>query len=491
MRGIGSSSGTSDAHTLARGAGLNVLLAAGSGALTSLAFAPVEWWPVALVSLVPLLIALHRTTALRAAGWLALIWGIAFHATSVQWLAAIFGSAVPAIFVLISLPWYLFGLGYRFVQRGLPALAAIATPVLWLAVDWIRSEGWYFEFSWAQLGLAPVQSLSGLYPFIGVYGVTFAIVLVNAMFAAIILRPPAWRSSVAFGAAAIAALGLLPHAPRDLAADPQFAAVIQHGNGGLDELAAMTREAADRGATLIAWPETAVQSELLDDPDLREWLSGLAREVEATLVVGGWQTAPEDAPIDRLRRHAMQAAGKGMLYNSALVIAPDVTILGSYHKTHPIQFFADGVPGREFPVFDTPAGRLGVAICYDFDYAATVRKLVQGGAEVLVVPTVDSEDWPEMQHVQHARIAQARAAEANRPVIRPAMSGISQIIGPGGDILASIPAGKEGLAVAPYPLVERPRTAWPWLPHLCLGLSLLLTACAWAGNRTQAAKSEA
>ncbi len=477
-----------------RGAGLNVLLAAGSGALTSLAFAPLEWWPVALVSLVPLLIALRRTTAIRAAGWLALVWALAFHATSMHWLAAIFGASVPAIFILISLPWFLFGAGYRLVQRSVPQAAVIAAPVMWVAVDWIRCEGWYFKFSWGQLGFAPAPTATALYATLGVYGLTLVFVLVNAILVSLVAGPRGWTLAAAVTLLPAALMTLVTTLDAPPPGTVGRAAVVQQGNGDLDELERLTREAAAQDARLIAWPETAVRETLLNDPELRARLSALAHEVGATLVVGGWQTAPEDAPIDWLRRHAMRASGKGMLYNAALVIAADGTILGSYHKTHPIQFFADGVPGREYPVFSGRFRPIGVAICYDFDYAATARRLVQGGAKVIVVPTVDSEDWPEVQHLQHARIVQARAAEAACPVVKPAMFGISQIISESGRVRASIPSGEVGVAVASYEFYGkdlRMAIDWPWLPHLCLALSLLLVAGAPAGARGQAAKSGA
>jgi apolipoprotein N-acyltransferase len=465
-----------------------VLLAAGSGALTSLAFAPLEWWPVALVALVPLLVALRRTTNVRAAGWLALIWGVSFHATSLHWLVAIFGAAVPAILVITALPWYLFGAGYRLVHRALPRVAVIAAPILWLAVDWIRCEGWYFEFSWAQLGLAPVPLLDhtgwgiGFYPALGVYGVTFLIVLLNSLVTTVIAGPRDWVFGLAFlplFAAAFLVFGASVQA--NVADVARTAAVVQHGHGDLDALARLTHEGAEQGADLIAWPESAVTSAYLDDAELRSRLSDLAREVSATLVVGGRERAPEGVAVDWLRRHAMEVSGRGLFYNSALVIAPDGDILGSYQKTHPIQFFADGIPGSDYPVFNTSAGRIGVAICYDFNYASVARKLVGNRAKVIVVPTMDSPDWPEVQHIQHARIAQARAAEAVCPVIRPATFGISQIISENGRVRASIPSGEVGVALAKYEFTDRDRRPvieWPWLPHVCLGLSLLLLALA-------------
>jgi apolipoprotein N-acyltransferase len=462
----------------------------------ALAFPPLEWWPVALVALVPLFVALRRTSTIRAAGWLALVWGLSFHATSMHWLAAIFGAAVPAILVITALPWYLFGAGYRLVQRNLPRVAVIVTPILWVAVDWLRSEGWYFEFSWAQLGLAPVGDIQPFYPALGVYGVTFLIVLVNAMIVATVCGPRGWTLPAA-GGALVAAMAAVVPIPSDLPPTrTRTAAVIQHGHGDLEALARLTREAAERGPDLIAWPESAVASAYLDDPDLRERLSDLAREVGATLVVGGRERAPEDVSVDWLRRRAMEISGRGLFYNSALVVAPDGEILGSYHKTHPIQFFADGVPGGSFPVFDTPAGRIGVSICYDFTYSSTARKLVSGGAEVLVIPTMDSEDWPEVQHVQHARIAQARAAEAACPVLRPATFGISQIVDATGRVRESIPSGEVGYTVAEYELDavhHRAAIDWPWLPHVCVALSVLFAGLAIPGElrgRQRASGSE-
>lgn len=447
-----------------------------------------------LVSLVPLLIALQRTTALRAAGWLALVWALAFHAISLSWLTTIFGASVPAILAITALPWYLFGVGYRFVQRNLPRAAVLVAPILWVAVDWLRCEGWYFEFSWAQLGFAHVAPAT-LYRFIGVYGLTFVIVGFNAIGVEVVRQAPNWRRFSAIAAIVAVVTSVLPMTVDDAVVGEHSAAVVQQGHGDLETLERLTREAAEKGADLIAWPETAVRTDLLDHPDLRTRLADLARDTGATLVVGGWARAPEDAPIDWLRRRAMEASGNGMLYNAAMVIAPDGEILGSYHKTHPIQFFADGVPGDSYPVFDTPAGRIGVAICYDFDYASTSRRLIERGAEVLVVPTVDSEDWPVVQHRQHAHMARVRAAEAACPVIRPAAYGISQILTPTGQVTATITSGEAGIRVARYQIVRAPRPAitWPWLPHVCLGVSLLLVALAirarWGGSGRPVANS--
>ena len=79
------------------------------------------------------------------------------------------------------------------------------------------------------------------------------------------------------------------------------------------------------------------------------------------------------------------------LFNSALVIGRD-GVLGCYRKAH--LWGAERnvfVPGDEAgAVFDTPVGRLGVAICYDSEFPELTRRLALAGAEVLALPVC----WP-------------------------------------------------------------------------------------------------
>ncbi|HEX2949036.1 MAG TPA: nitrilase-related carbon-nitrogen hydrolase, partial [Armatimonadota bacterium] len=155
----------------------------------------------------------------------------------------------------------------------------------------------------------------------------------------------------------------------------------------------------------------------------------------------------------------------------------DGRVLGTYHKTHPIQFFSDGVPGRTYPTFRTAVGRIGIAICYDFDFAACPLRLVQNGAELLVAPTFDSGEWTDVQHTQHARMAQARAAETGRWVIRATTSGVSQVINPSGFVTAVIWSGEPdttmGLAVP-----QRTQTLYMRVLHL-LPMVCLVISTVW------------
>ncbi|HEY3416375.1 MAG TPA: nitrilase-related carbon-nitrogen hydrolase, partial [Armatimonadota bacterium] len=459
-----------------------------SGLLTSLVFLPKEFWWLSPICLAPLLIALGRTKAVRASGWLGLLFGLVLCSGSLYWMYAIFTTGVIGIYILASLPWVLFGLLYRsMVGRVSPLLQAVLAAACWVATDWVRCEGWYFKFSWLQMGssLVPWRGGPALFSLIGVYGVTFFLLLLNALLAGLLTANARQRwamaAVLAAGGIVLALLGLRGDAGVRVDNGRRVnVLVVQHENGDLATLKRLTQPTREPGVPgLIVWPEYALQAYPLDDKKLLTELQGLARQTGCTLVLGCKKKAPDNAPCDGMRRRGMLLTEGHLFYNIALVIGPDGKVIGDYAKANPVQFFADGVPGRNFPLFDTPAGRFGIGICYDFDYASTARRLARKGAELLVVPTFDSSEWTDLQHRQHARIAQARAAEVGLWVARATSSGVSQIIDPSGREQKIIPTGDSNAmngVVYSRPNMTIYSRFMYLLPYVCLALTLLWLA---------------
>jgi apolipoprotein N-acyltransferase len=478
---------------ITRSIAVDASLAVGSGVLASLAFPPYELWPLAWVALVPLLIALRRTQAVRASGWLALLFGIVFISLTLRWLSAIFGTGLVGVSLLGSLPLILFGLSYRFVSaRSSPSALVLMTPILWLAVDWLRCDGWYFRFSWAQLGFTLTPCAWGLriYPVIGVYGATFLMVLVNAAVAATLDGESGRRSSkiglilagMIVGSACVAACLVRPPVP----GGALTVRAVQDESGDLETLKQLTLKPGK--PTLTVWPEYSVSEYPLSRPALLAELRQVARESGGVLILGCKEHTPRNARCDWFRR---RARSDGLFYNTALLIGPQGNVLGTYHKTHPIQLFSDGVPGGAYPVFATPAGRVGIAICYDFDFASCPLNLVRNGAELLAVPTFDPANWGGLQHRQHARMAQARAAEMGRWVVRATSSGVSQIIDPRGRVTGSISELLSGQLTRPAARVADLTTycrATFVLPYLCMGATIICLA--YLGFRRSARNSD-
>jgi apolipoprotein N-acyltransferase len=137
-------------------------------------------------------------------------------------------------------------------------------------------------------------------------------------------------------------------------------------------------------------------------------------------------------------------ASETQFRNTAFVIGPDGNEIFSQVKAVPIQFFKDGLPTEQQTLWHSPWGKLGLCVCYDLSYTRVTDELIRKGAQAIIAPTMDVEDWGERQHLLHARVAPIRAAEYGVPIFRLCSSGISQAVNQYGKVLATAPFPGQG-----------------------------------------------
>ncbi|HEX3889783.1 MAG TPA: carbon-nitrogen hydrolase family protein, partial [Verrucomicrobiae bacterium] len=123
-------------------------------------------------------------------------------------------------------------------------------------------------------------------------------------------------------------------------------------------------------------------------------------------------------------------------YNTAFVVGTNGEIVFKQAKSVPIQFFDDGLPAKKQEIWNSPFGKIGICICYDLSYTRVTDKLVEQGAQLLIVPTMDVSEWGKHEHELHSRVAPVRAAEYGIPIFRLASSGISQAVSGSGSVVA-------------------------------------------------------
>lgn len=90
----------------------------------------------------------------------------------------------------------------------------------------------------------------------------------------------------------------------------------------------------------------------------------------------------------------------GVVFNSTCLIGAE-GILYKYRKVNPwipyeVHASPHDLPGYAeplFPVADTPIGRIGCAICYDWLFPEAIRQLAANGAEVLVRVSAYMDPW--------------------------------------------------------------------------------------------------
>ena len=138
---------------------------------------------------------------------------------------------------------------------------------------------------------------------------------------------------------------------------------------------------------------------------------------------------------------------------------------------------ANAVPGAQAVTIDTPAGRLGLSVCYDLRFPELYRRLVSEGADIFSVPSAFTGPTGR---AHWEVLLRARAIEDLSYVIAAAQTGLhdndretygdSLVIDYWGRVLARLPRGS-GVVLA---AIDRERQAatrasFPALKHRVIG----------------------
>ena len=382
--------------------------------------------------------------------------------------------------------WGMAHLSRTRMVRRVPLLLPFLLAAGWTVFAFTQTLTWAGVPFGAQLALSQQKNLLFLSSasFFGSYFVTFIIGLCASLlgYALLFLRSARRRAATVsliacgvfllnFGLSAIAYF-------RPLSEESTVSVAVLQGNFSSSEkwssggesasvvYLSLAREAAEAGAELIVWPETAITSHLQGGSVLRERIKSLAVETGTYQVVGAFSYTPRD--------------GKTVRQNSLYLFTPSGEVGDVlYHKRHLVPFgefvpmenlirtlfpalaglemLKDGtslVAGDSAAIFETPIGDLGGLICFDTIYEGLARDSAASGAELFVIGTNDSWFFDSAAVYMHNGQAILRAVENNRAVARAANTGISSIITPKGESLKEIEPLVRGFAVAEIPLED-------------------------------------
>ena len=227
------------------------------------------------------------------------------------------------------------------------------------------------------------------------------------------------------------------------------------------------RDAAENGADVVCFAELAFEpfypqrhatpgalakAEPIPGPTT-ETFSALAKELGVVLVLNLFERAGDKT------------------FDTSPVIDADGTLLGvtrmvhitDYEGFHEAGYYAPGDKGA--PVYETSAGRIGVAICYDRHFPEYMRALALAGAEVIVVPQAGSVgEWPDGLYEAELRVAAFQngvfTALCNRVGAeeRLTFSGESFVCSPSGEVIARAGTGTVEIRYADLDLSEVERS---------------------------------
>jgi apolipoprotein N-acyltransferase len=251
----------------------------------------------------------------------------------------------------------------------------------------------------------------------------------------------------------------------------------------------LSRQAADRGAQAILWPESSTPF-FFDRSPKTEAIRLLARERGVWILLGSDEADRRDPRV---------------VYNSAFMVRPDGTTAGVYRKVRLVPF-GEYVPFRrllffaaplveavgEFAPGDAPvmlpmAGRpVSTAICYEVVYPALIREGVLEGSTLLTTITNDAWFGRSSAPYQHFEMAALRAVEQGRYLARSANTGISGIVDPYGRVLMASELFTTQVLVGDVRLIEE-RTIYARIGDVVAYASVAVTvvalALAWRTGR--------
>ncbi len=397
--------------------------------------------------------------------------------------------------LVLGLYFGFFGLGILLVRRatGSVRLALAFAPFLWTGLDLAAAR--ITSVPWDQLGYSQVDNalINQLAPWTGVYGITFVLVLANALLVGGLLVEGPAKSKLSCrwawaGCGAILLIagecGVFVPVPRpdatatavlvqpnlDVGAYNNWTGAVW--NSHIEQFTQLAEEQCksyiagipQTGAPmdeiiyppyatypdLVAWPESPAPFDQ-SDPQLQKAVAGIAAVVHSPVVVGGigWTY---DAP-----------AHTWHYYNSALIFGADGQLAGRYDKIHLVPFgeyipfqnlltFAHKLTGRvglftrgtvrNAFLLDTQNGgshRYGIFICYEAVFADEVRQFARNGAEVFVNISDDGWYGDTSAPWQLLNMARMRAIENRRWFLRDTNSGVTASIDPYGRVRESIP----------------------------------------------------
>jgi predicted amidohydrolase len=246
------------------------------------------------------------------------------------------------------------------------------------------------------------------------------------------------------------------------------------------DLVAAVGDAAAGGAAILFTPE---MSGLLDRDRARA-AAHLRTEAEDEVLASVRSAAAAAGIWVHLGSLAIRGEdGDGRLRNRGYLLTRTGDLSTFYDKIHLFDVdLATGESWRESAVYapggrtvvaDSPAGRLGLSICYDLRFPDLYRALTDAGAQVLSIPAAFTV--PTGRAHWHV-LLRARAIEAGVFVVAAAQSGRhedgretfghSLVIGPWGEVLLDMGEG-QGLAFAELDLaeIEAVRARLPAIRH--------------------------
>ena len=474
-----------------------------AGALLALAFAPFDFWPLAILLPVVLLWSWDHATP-RQAALRGGLFGLGLFGFGIYWIYISlhdYGNA-PAPFavlatflVILLMALYPALTGWLLARWGPPPGPlrwVLAFPALWTLLDWMRS--WLFTgFPWLALGYSQIDAPLGQFaPCVGVFGVGW-LVLLSAGLLRTLLHGQSQRWAQLSGLGLLAVLWLSAWGLGHIhwvtpTGSPLQIAIIQ-GNIAQDQkwrpdvldttlyhYIQLSLPEHERSQVII-WPETAIPAFYEQVRPFIDALAARARKDRVDYVTGiptgSWETgifrnsvAHIGSTVDFYHKRRLLPFGEYLPLRSFFLFFRDWVDI-------PMADFTAG--DHDQPLLQVAGQPVGVSICFEAVFGSEIRKSLPGATWLI---NVSNDAWFKDSTAphQHLQIARMRALEVGRYMARSTNTGISAILDEQGQIVVKgVSFQAEVIRGEVQPLSGlTPYARWGDSPTMILVIALLL-----------------
>jgi apolipoprotein N-acyltransferase len=435
-------------------------LAFALGAFCVLGFAPFNTyftvWPAPVIALSGLFLLWRKAATARQAMLLGMAWGAGCFLFGVSWVyvsLSQFGGMAPAaaagatlLFCLYLALFPALAGGFFMRWRTSTVRDVLLFGGLWSLSEWLRGT-LFTGFPWLAVGYSqsPPSPLAGWASVLGVYGVGFFVALIGGLMGELSVtrwrRPGPWLAVLLL----LVTGGLLHRMDWTQPVGSPVTVSLLQGNVPQSmkwdparlplSVDTYLRLATANPATLTVLPETALPLFFNEVP--REVLRGLTHHGDALIGVAVSTTS-------------------GGYTNGAVALTPEL-IAHAYAKSHLVPFGEYAPPGfawffrfASIPMSDFTAGqerqealnvggqRIAPNICYEDLFG---EELLGGLRAATLLVNLSNTAWfgDSLAQPQHLQIAQLRAIETGRVMLRATNTGMTAMVSPDGRIAAALP----------------------------------------------------
>ena len=427
------------------------------GLVFSFGFAPFDLWLLSIFSLVLLQTLLNDSN--RDVFLIGYFFGFGMWVTGISWLYVsihyhgnvnIYGSILIILLFIAILALYsglLFLLNNYFRKHSPKNLFFLTLPASWVIIELLRSY-LFTGFPWLISGTMLANTvIDGFTPIIGAQGNTFFLILIATLVFQTFYKAKE-KSSALFPL--IVLLLIIPSSfffksiewtseENEIQVSvyqPNLTLEDKWSQFGVIKSEGMIERAIDNAnhGELIVFPETALILAEKDNQSFLDRIRYKSFNKDITLISGIIEREDNSTIRNRL-----QAFGSiNTFYDKVKLVPfgefiPFEDYLGDFLDIIGLNL-TNTIPGEAIKPINTGKLRISPSICYEIAFDELIRKTAKDSNVLL---TISNDTWfgESIGPIQHLEIAQNRALEHKKPLIRSTNSGISAIISKDGEII--------------------------------------------------------